>query len=98
MKQQEAMELALSYLRPKLRDTSDVVILVDETLEMDFGWVFFYQSKAYLEGDVASMLVGNAPLIVDRHDGSVHPTGTARPLEFYVSGYAKNRRIPSIRS
>lgn len=68
------------------------VILDEETIERSFGWVFFYQSREHLEtGDLSSMLAGNAPLIVDREDGSVHVTGTAEPVELYLARYERER-------
>lgn len=43
-----------------------VALLLGETQEHDFGWVFFYQSVEFIEsGESSSLLVGNAPLIVD---------------------------------
>ena len=70
----------------------EVRIIDEATLEYDFGWVFFYNSKDYLEnGNFSSCLAGNAPIIVDRYNGSVHITGTARQISFYVDEYVKKR-------
>ncbi len=70
------------------------VILDEETLERTFGWVFFYQSQEYLTtGDFRLMLGGNAPLIVDREDGSLHVTGTAEPVENYVARYERAKTV-----
>ena len=66
-----------------------LVIMDAHTQAHPFGWVFFYQSQRHLDtGDVMDMLFGNAPLIVDRRDGSVHITGTAHPIEHYVRIYS----------
>jgi hypothetical protein len=68
----------------------EVCILADRTLETDFGWVFFYESEHVCRGGhFAHKLVGNAPLIVDRIDGSLHVTGTANPVEFYIEEYRR---------
>ncbi len=68
------------------------VILDKETIERDFGWVFFYQSQEFLDsGDERDQLAGNAPIIVDRRDGSTHTTGTAEPVETYIAAYEKSR-------
>ena len=81
----------------RLADTSGTpasVILDDATIEQDFGWVFFYQSRQFLQTrEPTAKLAGNAPYIVDRHTGALHVTGTARPLEYYISQYA-NRAVP----
>ena len=63
----------------------DLAILDDRTVEFDSGWVFFYDSRKYIEsGSLSDALAGNAPLIVSRRDCSVHVTGTARPVEDYI--------------
>lgn len=68
----------------------DLAIVDSLTIEEDFGWVFFYQSKKYLEsGDSSDALVGNAPLIVSRVDGSLHQTGTVEPVEFYIENFKR---------
>ena len=69
-------------------------LLDDQTLEEDFGWVFFYTSKLFVEtGDYKFSLAGNAPVIVDREDGSIHITGTANPLAQYLYEHRKRRGL-----
>ncbi len=72
-------------------DVEEVVILDQYTIAREWGWVFFYQSRRYVEtGDRRHFLGGNAPLIVNRFDGSVRRTGTARPTEEYVERYERS--------
>lgn len=62
------------------------MILDDKTLEIPEGWVFFYNSREYIEtGDFSFCLAGNAPVVVTRDEGRVHATGTAEPLETYLN-------------
>jgi hypothetical protein len=71
----------------------ELCLLEQETLEMDFGWVFFYTSKLFRDtGDFRYALAGNAPMIVDRMDGSFHSTGTAHPFEYYIEDLCRRRR------
>lgn len=64
------------------------------TREEPFGWVFFYNTRRFVEtGDLDWALGGNAPLIVDRDSGQVIPTGTARPVEAYVACYREHRSL-----
>jgi hypothetical protein len=57
-------------------------------LEIDVGWVFGWNTRTFLEhGDLLSSLAGNAPLLVDRRNGSWHELGTAEPVEAYVERY-----------
>ena len=84
-------ERELLRLGPAENDQVELVILDEHTIEDEFGWVFFYESKAYLDtGDFSYALAGNAPLLISRMDGSVHVTGTARPIEFYIENFKRS--------
>jgi hypothetical protein len=39
--------------------------------------------------DPSIPVLGNAPFIVDRKDGSIHLTGTAYPIEQYLKSYIR---------
>lgn len=90
----EARRRVEEYLRNSLRRSAHDIVVVDEhTRHEDFGWVFFYNTRAYVElGDKRHALVGNAPLIVDRDTGEIHMTGTALPTEHYLQHYRQSRR------
>jgi len=66
--------------------------LIDaETIEKSFGWVYFYNSKKYLEtGELREMLAGNAPFIVDKNNGEIHETGTEKPVEDYLATFEES--------
>jgi hypothetical protein len=69
------------------------VIQDDLTIEKEFGWVFFYTSRKYLEtGNPLFLPFGNSPVIVDREDGTLHAAGTAKPIEDYIAAYESSRR------
>ncbi|MES2670561.1 MAG: YrhB domain-containing protein [Pseudomonadota bacterium] len=69
-------------------DPIEVVVLTSDTLEKSFGWVFFYQSRVYIQSeDPSDALVGNAPVIVNRFTGDVVATGTAESIDAYISRY-----------
>ena len=74
------------YVNPEIE-----LVIVDElTQEHEFGWVFCYNSKKYLEGaSLKNTLLGNAPIIVDRNSGQFFITGTARGLNYYVENFKK---------
>jgi hypothetical protein len=62
-------------------------------IEGDLGWIFFYNTKAFAETqDPMYELAGNAPIIVDREDGSLHVTGTGRSFEEYVEEFRKKKQ------
>lgn len=77
-----------------------VVELSPWPMVRSYGWVFFYDSRDYLEtGDPRHALFGNAPFLVNRHTGAVVTFGTALRTEDYLiayereglDGYASNR-------
>ena len=66
----------------------EFAIIDDETIEKEYGWVFFYQTKEYLKtGNMIDTLVGNAPYIVNKYTGELIETGTANPIEQYIAEY-----------
>lgn len=75
------------------------MVLDNETIEKEWGWVFFYQNKKYLDtGDFRFMLGGNAPYIVNKYTGVIVVTGTAQDIEHYIEEYERtllNIRITS---
>lgn len=85
----DAQLIANSYIKDLERDVGEPLQAIN-TREEPFGWVFFYQTKDYIEtGNFSSMLAGNSPFIVDRGDGSLHVLGTVHPVDFYINEYAR---------
>jgi hypothetical protein len=68
-------------------------LVVTRVDEHDFGWLYFYDSSLHAaSGEADDAVVGNAPLIVDRVDGKLYITGTARPVEHYLQEYRSGKR------
>lgn len=66
----------------------EYVIVENETIERPWGWVFFYNSRQYVEtGDTQFALMGNAPYIVNKQSGELLATGTAEDVQAYISEY-----------
>ena len=86
MTKDEAQRIALDFVKNKELAAGYELALVDaSTLERDFGWVFFYDSKRHIEtGDFRDAIAGNAPIVVTKMDGCIHETGTAHPLDYYL--------------
>lgn len=73
---------------------------LDKTVEFELGWVFFYQTKDYIEsGNLLSAAGENAPIIIDKRTGAIHVTGTVYPVNKYIvdflsrKGKRKSHRI-----
>jgi hypothetical protein len=90
----QATELAkekISIIEKK--GTIRLALLESETMAFEFGWVFFYQSEMFVRtGDEDSLVGGNAPILIDKYDGSVHLTGTSKSIEDYIEEYCKNKK------
>jgi hypothetical protein len=89
----QARKLAENYLTQlQLNPPMELVILDQHTIESDFGWVVFWNSRQYAEtGDFMYALAGNGPLIVDRGDGSIHEIPSAQPIEAALARYRQER-------
>ena len=87
----EARKIAIGYVKAKEADAGCELVLMDgNTMERDYGWIFFYDSKDHIEkGGISHALAGNAPFVVTRTDGLVHETGTALPLERYLEKFSR---------
>jgi hypothetical protein len=87
MTSEEALRVAARYIERKEPEAGcELVVLESNTIEKNFGWVFFYDTRRHVETkDFRFALAGNAPIIVIKESGVVQETGTAYPLEHYVS-------------
>ena len=93
LRQMETRKHSFASALPGHKDRPKHHLVVVSEREYDFGWVFFYNTKEYVDsGDPVLGLVGNAPLIVDRTDGQLYVTGTAHHLEHYIEEYRQGTR------
>ncbi len=65
----------------------ELVVIDEDTIERPWGWVFFYTSRGWRDGDSRYALGGNAPIIVNRFDGALRSTGTASSIDHYIAEY-----------
>ena len=71
-----------------LASKSDCGLVEGATLEYPRCFVFFYQSKKFIEtGDFGEMLVGQGPVLVSREDGRFFETGSAFSVCHYVKAF-----------
>jgi hypothetical protein len=89
-----AEKMVADYVNASYHVDGDELIVVDEaTIEKDYGWVFFYTSRRFIEtGDICYVVAGNGPILVDRQNGTLIQLGTALPVEEYIEQYEANRR------
>ena len=67
---EQALELLAKRLG-QLSPENDFVTVEEGTIEKPYGWVFFYNSRKYLEtGEIRYAIAGNGPVIVNKHLGT----------------------------
>jgi len=67
----------------------ELVIMEEHTIERSWGWVFFWTTRGWLNGDHRYAVGGNAPILIDRHDGSMRGCPTSRSIEECISEYER---------
>lgn len=66
MKLQEAKDRVSTFVNDRFEDDDELIIIDDEVIETDFGWVFCYDSKRFIESnELIYTLAGTAPVIFD---------------------------------
>jgi hypothetical protein len=80
---QEAQDLAHQFL-----NNPQLVLIQTPVHEGDYGWIFSYQSKKFMETkDGLYALMGNQPLLVDKHTSTVVHVSTRHSFDQSVANY-----------
>ena len=84
-----AVEIANEYLaRLESNVGEKLALLLDDTLDRDYGWIFFFQTQEWIEAQhFEKMLAGNAPFLVEKVGGKLVQFGTVLPVEDYLRRY-----------
>jgi len=96
----EALKLVLKELHGK-GPIEDSLVVVDElTIEKAFGWVFFFNSKKFVETGISKYrLFGNGPIIVNKFGGAIEFCGSGTPPEDIIRDYERKLAgLPSPRT
>ncbi|ODS23023.1 hypothetical protein AB835_11075 [Candidatus Endobugula sertula] len=74
--------------REILSSQPECAIIESATLEYSSCFVFYYQSKKFIETEnFDEMLVGQGPVFVSRDNGEVYETGSAYSTEHYLKAF-----------
>lgn len=86
---EEATRAVLEELNRKVSSSNEEMVLLDrDTMVKPYGWIFFYNSRRFVEtGNVIYALGGNGPVVVERTTGRITHLGTARPFEEEVADF-----------
>jgi len=87
-----ALQMARGLFRPSEGDSIELV--ESATTEVEVGWVFFYNTRRYLEtGDVLQALMGNAPILVFGESGEATTLRYALGLERSIQRAVEQRQL-----
>jgi hypothetical protein len=93
LQKSEALELVSKRLEEKSSEDVQCVVVEESTIEEPWGWIFFYQSKKYLEtGIFTHRLAGNGPVLVDKMTGEIDFFGSLPSLDAILADYKKTAR------
>jgi hypothetical protein len=85
--------LVIQEINSSSRGKDELAVIDEATLDKDYGWVFFYTSRKFLEtGDFNDAIPGTGPVVVERTDGSVHFLGSNLDTEELIERYEAGRK------
>ena len=67
-----------------MRERHGKEIDICEVEERQTAWVFYYNTRAYLEGDFMEGLIGNGPVVVPKDGSEPWLATSAAPIEDLV--------------
>ncbi|MBB4637562.1 YrhB domain-containing protein [Longimicrobium terrae] len=89
----EAKALVAQYLETLDRPDLNLVILEEQTLDLPYGWVFFYTTELFQQTRNPRFLIGgNAPVLVEKGSGILHVLGTASSVSAYLAPHERRWR------
>ena len=75
-----------------LKQGTEFVLLDDDTMEKDWGWVFQFGTKEYLRsGSPMDLVPGTGPLVVEKSDGGSSFLSTSVPGKVAIAEYERRR-------
>jgi hypothetical protein len=83
---ESAKKKVQDYLNLKYETKNDaLVIREDYIVHKEYGWIFSYESKKYLETkEIRYRRVGNFPLLILKDSGKIYPVDNVEYLEKIV--------------
>jgi len=95
MNREEARVAMMEQLRRRdVEGAKNIVIIDSETIEKPYGWIFYYDSRRYLEtGDIRYKIFGHGPVVVIAATGEIIELGSARPSEEFIKELEEERHL-----
>lgn len=91
---EQAKKIVYDYINkpPKYNypDDPNYECQISNIEEKDYGWIFSYQSKPYLEtGDIQYACVGTSPIIFEKETGRLVLLASNRHPDYFIDLYEK---------
>lgn len=88
-----AKTMAVKYMDENFGCDPELVIVDGGPSETTHAWVFFYNTREYVEtGEFSAALAGNGPILVNKITGNIETFGMAVPLEKVFAEYDKKQQ------
>ena len=69
------------------------MVLEEQTVEKDYGWIFQFTTRRYLEtSDPGALVPGTGPLVVEKEGGATAFLATSVCPEKAIEEYERRRR------
>jgi hypothetical protein len=93
MDQDTAKQAVLKYLNAKYPVPGDELVILDErTRATPYGWVFFFNSRRFVETrDVLLALGGNGPIVFERDTAAIVELPSHSPPDEVIRHYEATR-------
>lgn len=91
LSREQALKLARDTIS-NLREGHELELVEADTVETEWGWLFRYAPKRFLEtGDMRFMIPGIGPFVVERDSGKTTFLSTSVPPEVALAQYERLR-------
>ncbi len=91
---QEARDIAAKIVEQSgSSNRYDIIIIDAHIIETPYAWVFPYNTRGALEGDIFCALGGNSPVFVSKKDGTVSTFPSYLTTERMIDQYEEEREI-----
>lgn len=94
---QQAEQLALDYIKPSAdyikKTLPDDEIVIEHSVEFPDCWLFFMNSKRYLEShNIFHRLLGGGPVLVGKENGDIYQGGSGSTVEAWLNEFRESVR------
>ncbi len=87
-----AINIVNEYLVQQVDSNEELAIAKEGKIEKNYGWIFFYNTKKYLDTkEISYALAGNGPVVVEKRNGQVTFLGTGKTIEKVIEEFERTK-------